>query len=110
MNSMIEQNLAAIRALCREYGVARLEVFGSVCTPEFEQDRSDVDFLVTYPEGYDYGPWMGRVQDLEAALGALLGRKVDLVMVSALKNKWFRREAEKTRMVIYDAAEVAEVA
>jgi predicted nucleotidyltransferase len=35
-NSIIAEHLNAIRALCREYGVARLEVFGSVCTDEFD--------------------------------------------------------------------------
>lgn len=49
MHPIIEQNLTAIRALAREYGVARLEVFDSVCTPEFDPERSDVDFLVEYP-------------------------------------------------------------
>ena len=110
MNPLIEQHLNAIRDLAREYGVARLEVFGSVCTPEFDPDRSDVDFLVTYPEGYDFGPWLARLQDLEEALARELGRDVDVVTVAALGNKWFRREAEKTRAVIYDASEVAQSA
>ncbi len=110
MHPLIEEYLDGIPALCREYGVVRLEVFGSVGTPEFDPRRSDVDFLVVYPEGYDYGPWMGRVQDLEATLSGVLGRKADLVMPAALKNQWFRREAEKTRTVIYDAAEDAQVA
>ena len=108
--SIIEQHLAAIRALCRDYGVTRLEVFGSVCTPAFDPGRSDIDFLVTYPPDYDFGPWLGRLQDLEADMARLLGRDVDLVMVSALDNTWFRREADKTRQVIFDAAAHAEVA
>ena len=109
MNPLIEQHLEAIRGLCREYGVARLEVFGSAATDAFDPARSDVDFLVEYPPDYDFGAWLGRVQDLEQALADLLGRKVDLVMTPALRNKWFRREADKTRTVIFDA-EVAEVA
>jgi predicted nucleotidyltransferase len=81
--------------------VARLEVCGSACTPEFDPGRSDIDFLVEYPPGYDFGPWLSRLQELEEALGDLLGRKVDLVTTSALRNEWFRREADKTRRVIY---------
>jgi predicted nucleotidyltransferase len=107
---LIQQNLEAIRALAKEYDVARLEVFGSVCTSEFDPATSDVDFLVEYPEGYDFGPWLGRYQDLQAALADLLECKVDLVMIPALRNKWFRKEAEKTRRVIYDASTIAEVA
>lgn len=110
MDPLIAQHLEAIRALGREYGVSRLEVFGSVCTPEFDPETSDVDFLVSYPAGYDFGPWLSRLQDLEAGLAAVLGREVDLVTDSALANTWFRREAEKTRVVVYDAADVAEVA
>jgi predicted nucleotidyltransferase len=110
MIPLVEQHLEAIRALCREYGVAKLEVFGSVCSPDYDPARSDVDFLVEYPPDYDFGPWLSRLQDLEQALTDLLGRDVDLVMTSALRNKWFRREADKTRQVVFDASEVAEVA
>lgn len=110
MNPIIEQHKAAIEALAREYGVARLEVFGSVCTPEWDPARSDVDFLVEYPDDYEYGLWLSRFFDLERALTELLGRDVDLVMTSALRNKWFYREAAKTRRVLYDASTVSEVA
>jgi predicted nucleotidyltransferase len=108
--SPLAEHLEAIRALCREYGVARLEVFGSLCTPEFDPERSDIDFLVEYPPDYDFGPWLTRYFALEETLAHQLGRKVDLVMTSALNNKWFRREANKTRMVVYDASQIAEVA
>lgn len=110
MNPLIEKHLDAIRALAREYGVLRLELFGSAATDAFDETRSDIDFLVQYPPDYDFGPWLGRFQDLEADLANLLGHKVDLVMTSALRNKWFRREAAKTRQVIYHASEVSEVA
>jgi predicted nucleotidyltransferase len=109
-NPLLAEHLETIRALCREYGVSRLEVFGSICTSEFDPERSDVDFLVTYPPDHDFGPWLQRHFDLEEALANVLGRKVDVVMSGALRNKWFRREAEKTRTVLYDASEIAEVA
>lgn len=110
MPPLIAQHLAAIRALAREYGVARLEIFGSVCTPKFDPETSDVDFLIAYPPGYDYGPWLSQLQDLEADPARVIGRKVDLVSVSTLDNKWLRREAAKTRRLVYDASQVAEVA
>ena len=110
MNPLIDEHRSAILALCREYGVDRLEVFGSAATDAFEPGRSDIDFLVSYPPGYDFGPWLARYQDLEADLATLLGIDVDLVMTSALRNRRFAEEAAKTRTVIYDASEVAEVA
>ena len=110
MNPLIERNRQAILSLCRSYGVARLELFGSAATDAFDPERSDVDFLVTYPPGYDFGPWLGRFQDLEEALAGVLGHKVNLVMTSALKNRLFAREAAKTRTVIHDASHIADVA
>jgi len=109
MNSLIERNLEAIVSLGREFGVARLELFGSAATDAFDPDRSDVDFIVASPPGYDFGPWLARFQVLEASLTAVLGREVNLVMTSALANRWFAREAARTRTVIYDALQIPEV-
>ena len=110
MHPLIESHLEEIRALCREYGVCRLELFGSAATDAFDPIRSDVDFIVHYPDDYDFGPWIGRFQDLERALADVLGRNVDLIMTSALRNRWFAQEAARTRMVVYDASEISEVA
>ncbi len=110
LQPLIEEHLEEIRALCREFGVSRLELFGSAATDAFDPERSDVDFIVHYPDDYDYGPWLGRFQDLEQSLADALGRDVDLVMTSALRNRWFAGEAAKTRAVIYEASEVSEVA
>jgi len=90
--------------------VARLEVFGSAVTDAFDPDRSDVDFIVFYPPDYDFGAWLSRFQELEEALTDVVGRPVNLVMESALKNRWFAREAAKTRTVVYDASQIPEVA
>lgn len=109
-NSPIAEHLDSIRALSREFGVSRLEVFGSVCTPEFDPAHSDVDFLIEYPPDYEFGRWLGRSFDLQEALSDLLQRKVDLVMVGAIRNKWFRRSADETRTLIYEATKAADVA
>jgi predicted nucleotidyltransferase len=109
MATLIEKYLPHIRDLARHYGVSRLEVFGSICTSAFDPEASDIDFLVEYPPDYDYGPWLARVQDLEADLSALLGRDVDLVTTTALRNARFRKEVEKTRTVLYVESEVATV-
>jgi predicted nucleotidyltransferase len=101
---LISDNLEAIRALSREYGVVRLEVFGSVCTDEFDPERSDIDFLVEFPADYDFGPWHAKFHAMRRALSALLDHPVDLVDVWALCDPWFAREAGMTRQVVYDAA------
>jgi hypothetical protein len=110
ISPVIQPHLEAIRALCREYGVARLEVFGSVQTDQFDPASSDIDFLVEYPEGYDYGPWLARFQELEAALSALLNYPVDLVMTWAIRREGFRQEAAKTRTVVFEEVPISRVA
>ena len=102
-NPLIAEHLEAIRALCREYGVARLEVFGSVCTPEFDPEWSDIDFLVEYPEDYDFGPWAKRLVAFQETLANLLGRKVDLLMIRAIRKKYFLQSIDETRQLLYAA-------
>jgi predicted nucleotidyltransferase len=109
-NPVLAPHLDAIRALCREYGVARLEVFGSVCTDRFDPETSDIDFLIEYPADYEFGLWLTRYFELLDRLSELLGRPVDLVMTGALQNTWFRRLANETRTEVYDASQVAEMA
>lgn len=111
MIAAIEQNLDAIRALCRRYGVSRLEVFGSAATDEFDPARSDIDFLIDYAADTDLGPWLKHYFALKHRLESLLERPVDIVMADApaMNSPHFHREAEKTRKVIYDAANVGQV-
>lgn len=96
---LIEMNIDKIAALCRKYKVARLWVFGSILTPGFN-DQSDVDFSVVFH--YD------QIQDLFITffdfideLQTLLGRKVDLVDETAVKNPIFRKELDETKHLIY---------
>ncbi len=104
MQPLIEVHLEAIRALCREFGVSKLELFGSAATEDFDPERSDVDFIVHYPDDYDFGPWLARYFDLRNHLQDLLGRPVDLVMASAIKKPRFIQAANETRQVMFDAA------
>ncbi len=103
MIGLIQRNLVAIQALCREFDVARLEVFGSAATGAFDPERSDIDFLVEYAPDAHLGPWMGRYFELRERLQELLGRPVDLVMAGAPRNPYFIRSLEASRQLIYAA-------
>jgi len=46
MHPIIEAKKPEIRALCRQYGVIRLDLFGSATGPEWDPERSDFDFVV----------------------------------------------------------------
>lgn len=103
MTPLVAQHLEAIRALCREYGVARLEIFGSATTDAFDPATSDVDFIVDYPPDYEFGLWLTRYFELKERLEALLDRPVDLVMVGAMRNPYFIRSANESRRLLYAA-------
>ena len=103
MNPLIEKHLDAIRTLAREYGVLRLELFGSATTDAFDEQTSDIDFLVEYPPDYDFGHWLKRYFELKERLEELLGRSVDLVMVDAPRNRHFVAIINETRQVLYAA-------
>ena len=79
----------ALKALCRQYRVAKLELFGSRARGE-ARPESDVDLLVTFVDGYTPGlEFFGFANDLEA----LLGRPVDLLtrhVVEQDRNPYFR--------------------
>ena len=99
---MIEDNLAAIEALCSKHYVARLELFGSAAAGTFHEESSDLDFLVEFREGHPNGPFR-QFFDFRADLKTLLGRKVDLVERSAMKNPYFIKAVNRTRTLLYAA-------
>ena len=100
--TIINDHRAGIEALCRRYGVRRLDVFGSAIREDFDHERSDVDFLVEFepaPERDLFCDYM----DLRGGLASLLGREIDLVMVTAIRNRYFKAEVEATRELVYAA-------
>jgi hypothetical protein len=86
--------------LCRTHGVERLEVFGSAVTEAFDDETSDLDFVVRFADrssGY-----ADRYLDFAQALEDLFGRDVDLVTERSIQNPFFRRSVDDSRLVIYD--------
>lgn len=74
------------KELADRYKVTRIGVFGSYVKGE-EKRRSDVDILVEFEEPIGLFKFM----DLERRLTELVGRRVDLVMKTALKPRIGRR-------------------
>ena len=97
----IEQHRDEIIAICEEYGPERLEVFGSAATDQFDPDSSDIDFLIVYPEGFDYGPWGSRETELRERFEHVLGRDVDLVVLRWVGNPYVKRSIERQRIPLY---------
>lgn len=102
IHPIVADRLQDLEALCRRYRVRRLDLFGSATGPQFDPARSDLDFLLEYlPEAKEHyaDAYFGLKEDLEA----LFGRKVDLVMVTAIRDPYFREEAEESRVQVYAA-------
>lgn len=99
MHQIITDNLPAIRALCEEFGVARLELFGSAARDDFDSETSDVDVIVEF---LDYGSGISdRFFGLTNALQELLDRPVGMTSARKLSNPYFLDEIEEDRTTLY---------
>ena len=98
-----------ISALCEQYQVERLYLFGSVTTGRFTPE-SDLDMIVHFQE-LDWPPEdRGQLYwDLLDVLERLFDRKVDLLTDRAFDNPYFRQEVEKTKTLIYDRSQSTEI-
>jgi hypothetical protein len=103
VHASIASKLDDIIRLCREHGVKRLEIFGSAARgDDFDEERSDADFLVEFKTISKTDP-LGEFFGLESALSAVLGRDVDLVEASALRDPYIIRSANSERQLVYAA-------
>jgi uncharacterized protein len=101
MNAILEAKKEQIDELCRKYGVAKLEVFGSANTSEFDPVTSDFDFIVKFREG---GDMFLRYMEFANSLEELLGRSADLVSEERLKPR-FLESIAVTREVVFASAD-----
>lgn len=101
MQPSVASQLPSITALCERYGVAHLELFGLATGPDFQAESSDYDFLVELDKQAP-GSLARRWIDLAEALEQLLGRPVDLVNPSYIRNPYFLQAVNQSRTVVYD--------
>lgn len=79
----LDFDMQQLDALCRRFGIARLEIFGSFARGESSAD-SDLDLLYELAPGAALG-W--EIADLQEELSELFGRPVDLVSKRALHRE-----------------------
>ena len=96
----IEAHREQLAHLCRAYGVARLDVFGSAAKGTFKPDSSDLDFIAQFEDtrAPDYAE---RFLHFAEALESLFGRPVDLLTERMIRNPYFREDVEQTRQVVF---------
>jgi hypothetical protein len=87
----------AVAAFCRDRGIRKLSLFGSVLRDDFDSARSDVDVLVELRSDTRPGlEFFGWGEEFARLIGH---RKVDFC--SDLRP-WLRPLVEKRALVIYD--------
>lgn len=102
MHPTIEEHLEEIAALCRAYGVTRLELFGSAALGEFDPASSDFDFIVEFEDAETDPRIHMRYIDFGDSMEALLGRKIDLLTDRSLKPR-FRQNIQDQRRLVYES-------
>jgi predicted nucleotidyltransferase len=96
----IEVSQSDIAEFCRQNGIRKLALFGSVLTERFSE-TSDVDVLVEFEPELRVGYF--RMAAMERELSAFFGgRRIDLRTPSEL-SPYFRDEAVKNAAVQYAA-------
>jgi len=103
MIAILEKKRTEVAALCRQFGVERLDVFGSAATGSFDAGASDFDFVVKFSDTSP-GSYADRYLDFAEALERLLGRRVDLLTERSVKSPVFRKAVESTRQPVYERA------
>ncbi len=102
MQGALTEKRAELEALCRRYGVRRLELFGSAATGGDRPGASDLDFLVEFGPP-SVGAYADAYFGLLESLEALFRRRVDLVVASAIRNPYFLQAVERSKTLLYAA-------
>lgn len=102
MHEVVAAKVAEIEELCRALGVRRLDVFGSAVSDSFDVVTSDVDILVDFEPGDDFDHF-GTYFALKEGLERILGRPVDLVVSTSIRNPYFRQQVMESKETLYAA-------
>ena len=101
MIDLVANHMTEIAALCRQFGVRRLDLFGSAATDAFDPAKSDLDFVATFADT-SAPNYADRYLNFADALETLLDRPVDVVIDRSIRNPSFRQAVEATRQPVYD--------
>lgn len=93
--------LPEVIQMLKTHRVTKAYAFGSVCTTQFNS-KSDIDLLIDFNTndavlGYAENFWQ-----LEEKLQSILNRKVDLLPAHTLRNPYFIKEIEGTKVLLYE--------
>jgi predicted nucleotidyltransferase len=88
-----------LETLCKKNKVKSLFVFGSVTREDFNES-SDIDLVVDFDES-DPFKYTDLYFNLKNKLENLYKRQVDLIEERAIKNRFFKKELDNTKIKLY---------
>ena len=98
---MVDEKRNELIALCRQYCVSKLMVFGSAVNGTFDPERSDLDVAVDLG---DAEPGVSkRFFHFIIALEDLFSRSVDVVTLHDGLSEAFRAELDRTAITIFES-------
>lgn len=102
LNPAIRPLVPDIIDACRRHGAVYAALVGSATQPDPAVRPADLDVLVRFPSGQ--ADRARRYLDLLHDLRTIAGTSVDLIEVDAVRNSRLRKEFDRTRVVLYEAA------
>jgi predicted nucleotidyltransferase len=102
MSIQIPIDYDKIADFCQKWKITEFALFGSVLRDDFQQDRSDVDVLVSFDQDAHWT--LFDLVDVEDSLSILFARKVDLIEKQSIEkslNYLRKKEILQSYRVIY---------
>jgi predicted nucleotidyltransferase len=99
--NLINQHIEQISRICSEHHVEQLFIFGSIATPNFNE-QSDVDILIQFSQQINPEDYFNNYMDFKEKLESVLNREVDIVENQAVRNPIFRKILDRDKILIYE--------
>lgn len=97
----IERSVSEFIDLCKMHNVKKLYAFGSSVTDSFDEQTSDIDFVVEI-EDNDPISRGEHLMSLWDKFEVFFRRKVDLLTATSIKNPVLRKSIENSKVIVYD--------
>lgn len=101
METAIQSKLPEVVNLMKLHKVKRAYAFGSVVNGKFKPS-SDIDLLISFEDNLDPLEYGRHYFDLADKLEILLNHRVDLVTELSLKNPYFIKIVNDTKVTRYE--------
>jgi len=101
MVDFLQNKIPSVVELLRKHKVKRAYAFGSAVTGDFNKD-SDIDLLIAFEDNLDPVEYGQHYFDLADQLEQLLQRPVDLITEPSLKNPYFIKSVNASKIALYE--------